>query len=244
MKSLSIKSKTIALRKIYLIPTTLGENNIDFCIPKDAQEIILKLRCFAVENIKTARRYLRKIDPNFPIDDCTFFELNKRTQREDIDFFIKQITENEIGIISEAGCPGIADPGSELVKIAHEKRWEVSPLVGPSSIFLTLMSSGFNGQEFTFHGYIPKDRKDRIRFLHQIEQKVEKFGSSEIFMETPFRNNHVIEDLLNHLKSTSKLCIGKEVATSNEVVKTKSIADWKKKVPNLQKTPCIFIIGR
>lgn len=232
------------MNKVYLIPTTLGENNVDFCIPNDAQKIISGIRCFAVENIKTARRYLRKVDPNFPIDDSEFFEINKRTQPEELERFIKSLKETELGIISEAGCPGIADPGSEIVKIAHKNRWTVTPLIGPSSIFLTLMASGFNGQEFTFHGYAPKDRKDRIRFINKLEQKVEKTGSTEIFMETPFRNTHVLEDLLSNLKNSTQLCIGKEVATSNEVIKTKVISDWKKKVPNLQKTPCIFIIGR
>lgn len=227
---------------LYLIPTTLGESSIDFSIPKEAQEKISSLRFFIVENIKSARRYLRKIDSQFPIDDCLFFELNKHTNQNEISSFLNPIFDgNDTGIISEAGCPGIADPGADVVKIAHEKNIHVVPFVGPSSMFMALMASGLNGQNFAFHGYLSKDKNERIKTLMRLETSA-KYGA-QLFMETPFRNNHLLEDVLENCNNNLKLCIACDITLSNELIKTKAVAEWKKTKPNLNKRPCVFILG-
>ncbi|MFP5470107.1 MAG: SAM-dependent methyltransferase [Bacteroidia bacterium] len=227
---------------LYLIPTTLGESSIDFSIPKEAQEKIISLRFFIVENVKSARQYLRTIDSQFPIDDCTFEELNKHTNPEDIASFLNPIFDgNDVGIISEAGCPGIADPGADVVSIAHEKNIHVIPFVGPSSMFMALMSSGMNGQNFAFHGYLPKEKSERIKTLKRLENSA-KYGA-QLFMETPFRNNHLLEDVLENCNNTLKLCIACDITLSSELIKTKTIAEWKTSKPDLNKRPCVFILG-
>lgn len=227
-----------------MMPITLGENNPDAVIPEEVLQKIKSIRFFITENIKTLRRFLRSIDREFPIDDSVFYELNKRTDSKDLPSFLKPIEEgNDIAVFSEAGCPGIADPGSEIVKIAHEKGIQVVPAVGPSSILLGLIASGFNGQQFSFHGYLPKDRKDRIQKLKSLEKFVQR-GETHLFMDTPYRNNHVLEDLLECLKESTRLCIAANITTSKERIETKSIADWKKNKPNLEKIPVMFLLGK
>jgi 16S rRNA (cytidine1402-2'-O)-methyltransferase len=231
--------------KLYMIPTTLGGENINDVIPQSVQETIKNLRHFVVEDIKSARRYLRRVDREFPIDDSQFFELNKRTELKDITRFLKPAKEgHSIGMISEAGCPGVADPGAELVAVAHELGIRVAPLVGPSSILLALMGSGFSGQEFTFHGYLPKDRKDRVRRLKDFEADTRRTGYTHIFMDTPFRNMNVLEDLLNDLSDTTKLCIASNITLPDESVWTMTVAEWREKAYDLSKKPTMFLIGR
>lgn len=231
--------------KLYMIPTTLGGENINDVIPQSVQETIKNLRHFVVEDIKSARRYLRRVDREFPIDDSQFFELNKRTELKDITRFLKPAKEgHSIGMISEAGCPGVADPGAELVAVAHELGIRVAPLVGPSSILLALMGSGFSGQEFTFHGYLPKDRKDRVRRLKDFEADTRRTGYTHIFMDTPFRNMNVLEDLLNDLSDTTKLCIASNITLPDESVWTMNVAEWREKAYDLSKKPTMFLIGR
>lgn len=228
-----------------MIPTTLGGENINDVIPQSVQETIKNLRHFVVEDIKSARRYLRRVDREFPIDDSQFFELNKRTELKDITRFLKPAKEgHSIGMISEAGCPGVADPGAELVAVAHELGIRVAPLVGPSSILLALMGSGFSGQEFTFHGYLPKDRKDRVRRLKDFEADTRRTGYTHIFMDTPFRNMNVLEDLLNDLSDTTKLCIASNITLPDESVWTMTVAEWREKAYDLSKKPTMFLIGR
>jgi len=229
---------------LYLIPTTLGDSSVDLVIPKDVQHITRTLRYFVVENIRTARRYLRKIDTNFPIDETVFFELNKHTKLIDLDTFICPLKQGfSMGLISEAGCPAVADPGSELVALAHKYNIDIRPLVGPSSILLALMGSGFSGQEFTFHGYLPKDQKQRIQKIKAFETNARKLGKTHIFMETPFRNNHLKEDLFAYLSDQTMVCIASNLTTSQEFISTMSVAKWRTKTIDLTKKPTLFLIG-
>lgn len=228
-----------------MIPTLLGGERAESVIPQEVIQKTTELRHFIVENIKTARRYLRKLDREFPIDDSTFFVLNKKTDLAEIGRFLKPaLNGNDIGIMSEAGCPGVADPGATVVAIAHQKGIHVSPLVGPSSIVLTIMGSGFSGQEFSFHGYLPKDRKDRVRALRDFEADTRRTGFTHLFMDTPFRNMNVLEDLLNELSDDTQLCIGCNLTMPDERIQTMSVVDWRQNAFDLSKKPTIFAIGK
>mgnify|MGYP000165052973 FL=1 len=185
----------MAKGKLYLVPMTLGDSGIDAVIPTGVQNTLQEIEVFIVENIKTTRRYLRKIDSKYPIDDKEFFIIDKRTNKEELKRFVKKFSAKTIDVISEAGCPAIADPGSDVVAIAHDLKMTVSPLVGPSSILLALIASGKNGQNFTFNGYLPKERGERVKKLKNLE-RLSRNNNTQIFMETPFRNNHLIEDIL------------------------------------------------
>lgn len=231
--------------KIFLIPNTLGGESTSDIIPKDVIDTAIKLRHFAVEDVKSARRLLRKMDREFPIDDTNFYELNRNTAIHDLQQMIKVVLSgHELGIISEAGCPGIADPGAELVALAHEKGIEVCPLVGPSSILLALIGSGFSGQTFTFHGYLPKERKDRVRKLKDFEGDARRTGYTHIFMDTPFRNMNVLEDLLNDLADSTMLCIASNLTLHDQRIQTMSVKEWREKAYDLAKIPVMFLIGK
>ncbi|PWL27749.1 MAG: SAM-dependent methyltransferase [Fluviicola sp. XM-24bin1] len=230
---------------IYMLPTLIGGENAQDVIPAEVIQKTIELRCFIVENIKTARRYLRKLDREFPIDDSTFFILNKKTDASEFRKFIQPALKGEdIGIMSEAGCPGVADPGAGVVAVAHSNGIHVKPLVGPSSILLALMGSGFSGQEFAFHGYLPKDRKDRIRKLRDFEADTRRTGMTHLFMDTPFRNMNVLEDLLNELNDATMLSIASNITVGDENIQTMSVVDWREKAYDLSKKPTIFSIGR
>lgn len=234
----------MAKGKLWMIPTTLGGEQVDDVIPSTVQQHIKHIRHFVVEDIKSARRYLRRVDREFPIDDSTFFELNKRTDSAQITRFLAAAnTGSDIGMISEAGCPGVADPGAELVAAAHEAGIRVHPMVGPSSILLALMGSGFSGQTFSFHGYLPKDRKDRVRRLKDFEADARRTGYTHIFMDTPFRNMNVLDDLLNELADTTRLCIASNLTLPDESVWTMSVKDWREHAYDLNKKPALFLIG-
>lgn len=235
----------MASGKIYLIPNTLGGESTSDIIPQDVITLVITLRHFAVEDVKSARRLLRKMDREFPIDDCEFFTLNKNSPIEDLLRMIRCLKDgNDLGIISEAGCPGIADPGGALVSLAHEKDIQTVPLVGPSSILLALISSGFSGQTFTFHGYLPKERKDRVRRLKDFEGDSRRTGYTHIFMDTPFRNMNVLDDLLNELADTTMLCIASNITMHDQHIKTMSVKDWRENAYDLAKRPALFLIGK
>lgn len=235
----------MAKGKIYLVPMTLGSETTQHIIPSEVATLAINLRCFAVENIKTTRQYLRKLNREFPIDDSRFYIVNKRSKPEELFPIIRELNNgNDVGIISEAGCPGIADPGANLVALAHENGIHVHPLVGPSSILLTLIASGFNGQSFSFHGYLPKERKERIRKIKELELDTSHFGNTHLFMETPFRNDNMIEDLLNELKDDTLLCIASDLTNPKERIQTMRVVDWRENAYSLNKIPAIFAIGK
>jgi 16S rRNA (cytidine1402-2'-O)-methyltransferase len=229
---------------LYMIPVTLGETAINKVIPELNNELINEIDIYIVENIKTARRFLKKAGILKPIDELTFFELNKRTQVTNLPTFLKPISEGKnIGVLSEAGCPGIADPGADIVALAQQLKIKVIPLVGPSSILLALMASGFNGQSFCFNGYLPKDQKDRTRKIKDLEKLAKIKQQTQLFIETPFRNAHVLEDIIKNCFSTTKLCIAIDITLQTEQIYTKTVEEWKTTKINLQKRPCIFLIG-
>jgi 16S rRNA (cytidine1402-2'-O)-methyltransferase len=230
---------------IYMIPVTLGGEVVNDVVPANVQSIATELRYFIVENVKSARRFLRKVDRQFPIDDCQFFEINRKTEASEIHRFLKPAKEgHNIGVMSDAGCPGVADPGAIIMTLAHEKNIKVQPLVGPSSILLTLMGSGFNGQDFTFTGYLPKDRKARIRQLKDFEADTYRNGTTHLFMDTPFRNMNVLDDLLNELADSTMICIASNLTLPSENIRTMSAKDWREHAYDLAKKPTMFAIGK
>ena len=229
---------------LYIIPNTLGGESIQDIIP---QEVILKasgIRHFIVENLKSSRRLLRKMDRQFPIDESMFIEMNKRSTEQDTMKGLHWLIEgHDVGVISDAGCACVADPGADIVSLAHSQKIAVIPFVGPSSILLSLMGSGFSGQNFSFHGYLPKDRKERIRTLKTYEFDSRKKGYTQIFMDTPYRNMNVLEDLLNELADHTQLCIASNITLHNQRIRTMSVEDWREHAYDLSKSPCVFLIG-
>ena len=229
---------------LYILPNTLGGESISDIIPNDVVEQAISLRHFVVENIKSARRVLRKMDREFPIDESMFIEMNKRsTERDTMKSLQWLIAGNNVGVISDAGCACVADPGAEIVSLAHSQKIAVIPFVGPSSILLALMGSGFSGQNFSFHGYLPKDRKERIRTLKTYEFESRKKGYTQIFMDTPYRNMNVLEDLLNELADHTQLCIASNITLHNQRIRTMNVEDWRENAYDLSKSPCVFLIG-
>ena len=229
---------------LYLIPTTLGESAYDQVIPSFNNAILQEIDVFIVENIKTARRFIKKTAPDKVIDDLVFHEINKRTNLDMLPTFLKPIDEGRnIGVISDAGCPGVADPGADVVALAHQKNIKVMPLVGPSSILLSLMASGFNGQSFCFNGYLPKEQKERVRKLKDLERMAIAQKQTQLFIETPYRNQHVLTDLLANCNPNTKLCIAVDITMASEQIATKTIAEWKNTTIDLNKRPCIFLLG-
>ena len=228
-----------------MIPTTIGDvkdNPKDQIAPSNLN-ITTGLRHFIVENIKTTRRFLRQLDPEFDIDNSYFSILNKHTNSNEIQNFLQPCRDGQnIGLISEAGCPGIADPGATIVSIAHKENIRVIPLIGPSSIFIALMASGLRGQNFCFHCYLPIDKSLRIKKIKQLSSSCMN-GSSQIFMETPFRNDSLLTDLLKNLNENIMLCIASNISSNGEFIKTLSIKSWKQNIPKLNKKPSIFILG-
>lgn len=228
---------------LFLIPVTLGETSVERVLPAYNKEVILQIKYFIVENIRSARRFLKKTDASINIDELTFYELNKHTDSKQIENYLTPISKGfHIGIISEAGCPAIADPGSDIVAIAQNRNYNVVPLIGPSSILLSLMASGFNGQSFAFQGYLPIDGSERLRKIKQMEQRIMHEHQTQIFIETPYRNTKLVEDLLKNCSSSTKLCIAMNITCEDEYIKTKSVKEWKKGLPDMGKQLCIFLL--
>lgn len=228
---------------LYLIPVTLGETSIEQVLPSYNKEIIRGINHFIVENVRTARRFLKKTDPSIDIDTLTFYTLNKHTSADDVSKYLAPIAKGEsMGIISEAGCPAIADPGADVVAIAQRNNIKVVPLVGPSSILMSVMGSGFNGQSFAFHGYLPIDAEQRAKRIKTLESRIYTEDQTQLFIETPYRNNKLAEELIKTCKPSTKLCIAADITCADEYIKTKSVKDWAGKIPDLSKRPCIFLI--
>lgn len=229
--------------KLYLIPNVLAEGTAQTVISPQVKEVIQHTQYYLVENLRTARRYISSLKLDLTIEELNFEILDKKTNAHKTALLLQPIFEgHDIGIISEAGCPGIADPGAVAVAHAHQKGVQVVPLSGPSSMFLALMASGFNGQSFAFHGYLPIDKKGRVDALKMLEAESGRFKRTQIFMETPFRNNQLLEDLKQHLNPNTKLCIAKNITGKDELVVTKSIAEWRKTKIDLHKIPTVFVM--
>lgn len=228
---------------LFLIPVTLGETEHSRVLPEYNREVIVGIKHFVVENIRTARRFLKKTEPSIVIDDLTFYELNKHTSPDDVAGYLAPLSKGEsIGVISEAGCPAVADPGADVVAIAQQKGYPVVPLVGPSSLLMAIMASGFNGQSFAFHGYLPIDGNERTALLKKLEGRIYSENQTQLFIETPYRNNKLAEELLRTCRPLTKLCIASDITCEGEYIKTKSIKAWKGKLPDLNKKPTIFLI--
>lgn len=232
------------MANLYLVPNVLSDAEWQNVLPARVFPVLTNTRYFIVENIRTARRFMKQVNKEIDIDQLTFFELNKHTQSGEIPSFLKPLEKGkDVAVISEAGCPGVADPGAEIVKLAHLKGISVVPLVGPSSILLSLMASGLNGQNFAFNGYLPVKSDERSRALKVLEKKVKIEQQTQIFIETPYRNNQLIVDLLKTCSASTLLCIAANITAENEFISTKSIGEWKKNVPDFHKQPAIFLIG-
>ena len=231
--------------KLYLIPTTLGDNAPLEVLPISVKKIIEIINDYIVENEKTARRFIKRISSNKSQSHLNINLINKYTESSELPSFLSPCLEGKsVGLMSEAGCPGIADPGAEVVRIAHEMNIQVVPLVGPSSILLALMSSGMNGQNFAFNGYLPIDKKDRKSVLKDLERQSFERNQSQLFIETPYRNNKLLEDAFSALHPSTRLCIACDITLPTEFIKTRTISEWKKNSVDLHKRPTLFIIHK
>ena len=228
---------------LYLIPVTLGETEHSRVLPVYNREVILSLKHFIVENVRTARRFLKKAEPSIVIDDLTFTELNEHTSPEAISGMLAPMAAGEsVGVMSEAGCPAIADPGADVVAIAQSKGYNVVPLVGPSSILMALMASGFNGQSFAFHGYFPVEASKRAERIKSLESRIYSEHSTQIFIETPYRNKKMLEDIVRICRPSTRLCVACNITCDDEFIKTRPVKEWAKNSPDLKKKPAIFLI--
>ena len=228
---------------LYLIPVTLGDTPLDKVLPAYNKEVILQIKHFIVEEVRTARRFLKKVESSIDIDSLTFYPLNKHTQATDIAGYLKPLMDGEpMGVISEAGCPAVADPGADVVAIAQRRGLKVIPLVGPSSILLSVMASGFNGQSFAFHGYLPIEQGERTKRIKMLEQRSYVENQTQLFIETPYRNRRLLEELIQTCRPPTRLCIACNVTCDDEYICTKSMKEWKGHLPDLEKRPCIFLI--
>lgn len=230
---------------LYLIPVTLADVPHSTCLPAYNADVVRQLRYFIVENVRTARRFIKAVDRSIDVEALTFYELNKHTDPKDIASYLGAMAQGEsVGVISEAGCPAVADPGSDVVAMAQSRGYRVVPLVGPSSILLALMASGFNGQGFAFRGYLPIEADKRAKAIREMEQRVMQGHETQICIETPYRNAKLFEDLLRQCRSETMLCVACELTAPEAYVRTMSIGQWRKHTaPDLHKRPCIFLLG-
>lgn len=229
--------------KLFLIPTPLAENSIDKLLTPQIQQVIRSLDYFLVENVRTARRFISSLKLGIVIEKLHFEVLDKKTKPDELSNLCRPLLNGtNIGIMSEAGCPGIADPGNLAVTFAHKNGIEVIPLVGPSSIFMALMASGFNGQSFAFHGYLPIDKQKRINSIKKLERDARQKKQTQIFMDTPFRNDQLLADMLKTCQQDTRLCIARDITGSNEYIITQTVKEWRKAKIDLHKVPTIFLL--
>ncbi len=232
------------LGTLYLIPVTLGDDNIAQVIPANVVTTAQKLEHFVVESEKSARHFLSAIKTAKPVRELTLHLLNEHTDDKTIPDLLKPLLAGQdVGLMSDAGCPAIADPGAKLVALAHQKGIRVVPLVGPSSILLALMASGLNGQQFAFLGYLPVDKTQRITRLKEIEKRAQTHKETQIFIETPYRNMHMLEAILSTCNANTRLCIASQVSLADEMIVTKTVSGWKQsQLPDLNKKPTVFLM--
>lgn len=231
---------------LYLIPTTLGESPLPLVIPEQVRHIAANLTVFVAENPKTARQYLKLLEPITPLQDIQIFTLDKHTRQEQLEEFLKPaLSGKDIGLVSEAGCPAVADPGALLVRLAHRKGIRVAPLVGPSSILLALMASGMNGQAFAFHGYLPIQKAERCKRVAELEKESAGRNQTQIFIEAPYRNQPLLEDIVQTCEPGTELCIATDITLDSEHIETRAILEWRNhKLPDINKKPTIFLLYR
>lgn len=228
---------------LYLFPTTLGDSELSAVIPSSNNKILADIRHFIVEDVRTARRFIRKCLPETIIDELNFYLLNQHTKPEDIATFLTPLKHGfDMGVLSEAGCPAIADPGADVVAIAQQLDLRVVPLVGPSSLLLALMASGFNGQSFAFNGYLPVQLPEKLKVLKKLENRIVHEHQSQLFIETPYRNNKTLNDIISACPGHLKLCIAANITLPDESIVTRTLNDWKRNLPDLTKRPTLFIL--
>ena len=229
---------------LYLIPTLLADDTDEQVLPPHVRDVLEKTDAYFVENVRSARRFITGLKTKRVIDETTFFDLDKDTPPTDTRRQIQELTERKrnAGVLSEAGCPGVADPGAVVVGMAHSLGWRVEPLVGPSSILLALMASGMSGQSFVFHGYLPIDRPDRARAIRHLEKEAQQRQQTQIFMETPYRNDALFADVLANCQANTRLCVACNLTAPDALVRTLTIREWKSQVPDLRKKPTVFLL--
>ncbi|GAK91779.1 tetrapyrrole (corrin-porphyrin) methylase family protein [Nonlabens ulvanivorans] len=231
--------------KLYLIPVTLGDINPFEVLPLSIKKVVENINHYVVENEKTARRFIKSVVPSKPQPELVLFSINKYTDAAEIPSFLEPCLQgHDMGVMSEAGVPGVADPGADVIKIAHQKGIQVVPLVGPSSILMAVMASGLNGQNFAFCGYLPIDNMERRKRIKELESRSFNEQQSQLFIETPYRNNKMMEELLLQLHPSTEVCIACDITLPTEFIKTMSVNLWKKQVPDLHKRPTIFMIHK
>lgn len=230
---------------LFLLPVPLSDDApLDGCLTALELRTLGRLRHFIVENVRSARRFLRKADPAFPIDESTFTVLDEHSRAADVPEMLQPLAEgHDMGVISEAGCPAVADPGADAVAVAQSRGYKVVPLVGPSSLLLALMGSGFNGQSFAFNGYLPVEAQARQRKLRDMEQHIRRDRQTQIFIETPYRNNRLIAELCKSLPGNMKLCVASDITGSRESIVTRPLSEWAKAAYNYDKIPTIFLLN-
>jgi len=230
---------------LYLIPCTLGEEELPaLTIPAGVATVTDKLSVFIVEKERTARRFLKRLGYSHSLDALQLLPLNKHTSPDSIQAYLQPLQEGlDVGLLSEAGCPAVADPGSQVVALAHRHNIRVVPLTGPSSILLALMASGMNGQSFAFNGYLPREPHKRVERLRALERTAHKFGQTQIFIEAPYRNDALLADIIKACKPNTRLCIAADLTTNKEFVKTLPVTKWQEKPPGLHKRPVVFLLA-
>ena len=232
-------------RQLYLIPTLLGDTDIEKVIPSYNIQIVRELNVFVVEELKSARHFLKKAAYPRPFDSSEFFVLNEHTAKGEINEMLEPLMNGEnIGLLSEAGLPCVADPGSSLVHLCQQEKIKIVPLSGPSSLMLALMASGFNGQQFTFHGYLPIDAKEKAKKIREMENVANKYGQTQIFIEAPYRNKKLLQILVDTCRPETLICVACNITTLEESVITKQGYEWSMRIPEIDKKPVVFLIGR
>ncbi len=228
---------------LYLIPTPLGEQSLDGILPAEVRTIAARIDTFIVEHAKTARAFLKQIATHTPLQQLNLLILDEHTQAKELAALLAPLLAGkDVGLISEAGCPAVADPGSNLVRLAHQRGIRVVPLVGPSSILLALMASGLPGQRFTFHGYLPVDKTERKNKLMELEQSARSRDETQIFIETPYRNRQMMEAIVENCADNTALCVAADITLATESIHTKTVAEWKKALPEIDKRPTVFLL--
>jgi len=236
----------MATGSLYLIPVPLGEGgDLNAVIPEQVRRLAATLHTFVVEHPKTARQFLKQTGTAIPLQEIRMLTLDEHTRPEDLEALLQPLLAGEdVGLLSEAGCPAVADPGANLVRLAHSRNIRVIPLVGPSSILLSLMASGLNGQSFAFLGYLPAEKTERVKKIAEIELTSQRLDQTQIFIETPYRNNQLLQDLVQSCDAETELCVASDLTLASEQIMTKRIGEWKKNQPDCNKRPTVFLLYR